>query len=317
MNIKAESVRSLKNVTKKDVAFAGGKGAFLGDMTAAGIPVPPGFVVSAQAFEEFLNQANINVELVSILDNTDHKTVNTVSDISEKAKGLIANAGIPEALEKEIKETFEGLNAKYVAVRSSATSEDSVDASWAGQLESYLNTTEENLLENIKKCWASLFTPKAISYRLEKGLHRKPVSVAVVVQKMVESEVSGVAFSVHPVTQDPDQMIIEAGFGLGEAIVAGSITPDSYVVKKSTKDLVEKRINTQERGLFRNEEGVNEWLNVPKVLGEQAGLSDEEAIELSGIVQNIEKNYGFPVDVEWAKERGRFYILQSRAITTI
>jgi len=322
----------LNNISKDDVVLAGGKGASLGEMTRAGIPVPPGFVVTAPAFDEFLKVTDLNVELDAILDNVDHNVMHTVDAASEKIKALIVNEGaMPEGMQRDIIVTHKKLGAKYVAVRSSATSEDSADAAWAGQLESYLNVTEENLMESVKLCWASLFTPRAIFYRFEKGLHDKPISVAVVVQKMVESEVSGIAFSVHPVTQDRDQLIIEAGFGLGEAIVQGAITPDSYVVEKSEKTILDKNITTQERGVYRsdaNDANVHandanavmsgsEWRDIPASEGEKPTLSDEEVLELSELVMKIEKHYGWSVDVEWAREGGKFYIVQSRPITTL
>lgn len=315
-------------VNKGDVLIAGGKGASLGEMTGVGIPVPPGFVITAQSFDEYLKVTDLNVELDAILDNVDHEVMHTVDDASEKIKALIMNEGeVPEEMQKEIIKAHKKLGAEYVAVRSSATSEDSADAAWAGQLESYLNVLEDNLIESVKLCWASLFTPRAIFYRFEKGLHGKPISVAVVVQQMVESEVSGIVFSVHPVTQDHDQLIIEAGFGLGEAIVQGAITPDSYVVEKSNWNILDKNITTQEKGMCRGKDGGIEWQDIPKEKGEKATLSDEEVLELAKLVVKIEKHYGFPVDVEWAllrqgfegqaREKGKFYIVQSRPITTL
>ncbi len=231
-----ELLRDFKKLNKNDISIAGGKGASLGEMTQAGIPVPPGFVILAVAFEKFLEETDLNVEIDSLLDSVNHKKIHTVENASEKINALILGAEIPKDIADEIQKFFKDLNTKYVAVRSSATAEDSASAAWAGQLDSYLNTTEENLLENVKKCWASLFTPRAIFYRFEKNLHKQKISVAVIVQKMVESEVSGIAFSVHPVTEDHNQLIIEAGFGLGEAIVSGQITPDSYVVEKNPTD---------------------------------------------------------------------------------
>src|SRR3989344_5368107 len=223
-----ELLRDFKNISKSDVALAGGKGASLGEMTKAGIPVPSGFVILSSAFEKFLEETDLNVEIDAALNLVNHKEIHTVENASAKIEALILEAAMPKDIADEIKEFFKRLDSKYVAVRSSATAEDSASAAWAGQLESYLNTTEDILLENVKKCWASLFTPRAIFYRFEKDLHKQKISVAVVVQKMVESEISGIAFSVHPITQDRNQLIIEAGFGLGEAIVSGQITPDSY-----------------------------------------------------------------------------------------
>lgn len=329
--------KKFEEINKVDVVIAGGKGASLGEMTQAGIPVPPGFVVLASAFDEFLKITDLNVELDAILDRVNHEVIHEVDDASEKIKALILGKEMPQEMADAITAAFKKLDAKFVAVRSSATSEDSAAAAWAGQLDTYLNTTEKDLLENVKKCWASLFTPRAIFYRFEtqpspkatagkKGHVRQDISVAVVVQKMIQSEVSGIAFSVHPVTQDYDQLIIEAGFGLGEAIVSGSITPDSYVIEKSSWKLIDKNITTQDRGLFRkNDSGhpstssgsPNEWQDIPTDKGEKPTLTDGEVIELAKLVVKIENHYGFPVDVEWAREDGQFYIVQSRPITTL
>lgn len=332
-----EITREFNKLNKNDAGIAGGKGASLGEMTQAGIPVPPGFVVLAQAFERFCEETDLDVEIDSILHKVDHKEIHTVDSASEKIKALILEAKIPEDIAKEIKSEFKKLGVRFVAVRSSATAEDSSEAAWAGQLDSFLNTTEKDLLEKVQRCWASLFTPRAIFYRFEKGLHGTHISVAVVIQKMVESEVSGIAFSVHPVTEDYNQLIIEAGFGLGEAIVSGQITPDSYVVEKTPRRIIDKNISEQERGLYRlirpnmyitnaergkelkNEArcGGNEWTDIPKGKGARQKLSDEQILELSELILKIEKHYGFPCDIEWALESNKFFIVQSRPITTL
>lgn len=300
-----------------DSSIAGGKGASLGEMTRAGIPVPPGFVVLTSGFERFIEETGLHIEIDTILHSVDHTEVHTVERASEKIQSLIMGAEMPAYIADQITRSFTELNTTWVAVRSSATAEDSLSAAWAGQLDSYLNTTEETLLENVKKCWASLFTPRAIFYRFEKDLHTQKISVAVVVQKMVESEASGVAFSVHPVTEDRNQLIIEAGFGLGEAIVSGQITPDSYVVEKEPRRIIDKNVSIQARGLYRGETEGNEWRDIPEETGEKQVLSDDEIADLSGIILNIEKHYGFPVDIEWARESEEFFIVQSRPITTL
>ncbi len=311
-----ELTRFFSKISKHDVALAGGKGASLGEMTQAKIPVPNGFVILADSFEKFLEETDLNVELDSILDQVNHKEMESIETASEKIKALILGAKMPKYIETQIQKDFKELNTKYVAVRSSATSEDSSSAAWAGQLDSFLNTTKKDLLDKVKRCWASLFTPRAIFYRFEKGLHNTKISVAVVVQKMVESEISGIAFSVHPVTQDRNQLIIEAGFGLGEAIVSGQITPDSYVVEKVPRRIIDKNVSEQERGLFKIEGGGNEWKNVTDK-GAQQKLSDKQIMELSETILRIEKHYAFPCDIEWAFEGGKFFIVQSRPITTL
>lgn len=311
-----ELTRFFNEISKKDVGIAGGKGASLGEMTQAKIPVPKGFVILSDSFEKFLEETDLNVELDSILDQVNHKEMQSIENASEEIKALILRAEMPKDIEKEIVKGFKKLDSKFVAVRSSATSEDSSSAAWAGQLDSFLNTKENTLLENVKRCWASLFTPRAIFYRFEKDLHKTKISVAVVVQKMVESEISGIAFSVHPVTQDRNQLIIEAGIGLGEAIVSGQITPDSYVIEKEPRRIIDKNVSEQERGLFKVETGGNEWKSTKEKGGEQK-LSDKQIEELSEIILRIENHYDFPCDIEWAYEKGKFFIVQSRPITTL
>ncbi|HIH11459.1 TPA: hypothetical protein HA241_04680 [Candidatus Woesearchaeota archaeon] len=308
-------IRKFQTISKNDTALAGGKGASLGEMTNAGIPVPPGFVILADTFEQFLQRNNIHNEIDAVLHTVDHQKMHTIEHASEQIKAIMLSQPLPNEITQEIQTAFAALKTPFVAVRSSATVEDGSTAAWAGQLESYLNTTKDNLLENVKKCWASLFTPRAIFYRFEQNLHEQHISVAVVMQKMVESEVSGIAFSVHPVTQDRNQLIIEAGLGLGEAIVSGQITPDSYVVEKKERKIIEKAVNTQSKGLFRSLRGENEWKNISK--SNKQKLTDTQIIELSELIIKIEQHYSFPVDVEWALEKGKFYIVQSRPITTL
>ncbi len=311
-------IRNFKQINKDDVEIAGGKGASLGEMMQAKIPVPPGFVVLSNTFDDFIKETDLNVQIDAILDTVNTDVVHTMDEASEKIQALIINEEIPEEAKEAILKSFKELNTKFVAVRSSATSEDSADAAWAGQLDTFLNTTQENLLENVKKCWASLFTPRAIFYRFEKKLHKTPVSVAVVIQKMIESEESGIAFSVHPVTQDKNHIIIEAGFGLGESIVSGQITPDSYVIDKQDWHIIDINVSEQEKGIFKKtgKEGGNEWKNLGEK-GNKQVLTEKEIIEISKLTKLIEDHYKFPVDIEWAKEKGKFYITQSRPITTL
>lgn len=318
-----EHIRDFGQIGKSDVTIAGGKGASLGEMTQAGILVPPGFVVLAAAFERFLEDTDLNTEIDSLLHDVRHDEIRSVENASAKIQEMILLAKMPQEIAAEIKKSFNKLDAKYVAVRSSATSEDSASSAWAGQLDTFLNTTEENLLENVQKCWASLFTPRAIFYRFEKEMHKNIILVAVVVQQMVESESSGVAFSVHPVTEDQNQLIIEAGYGLGEAIVSGQITPNSYVVEKNPRRIIDKNISTQNRMLTRadkrvgDDEPANMWVDVPEPKASSQVLTDAQILELAELVLKIEVHYGFPCDIEWAFKKGKFYITQSRPITTL
>lgn len=309
-------VKTFDQIKDNDINLAGGKGLSLSKMIRNKFPVPPGFVVLASAFDQFLKETNINPEIDAMWNRLNIKDVENVEENSEIIKGIILKKKFPEALGKEILIAFDKLRVKRVAVRSSATAEDSKIDAWAGQLESYLYITKNSLLKNIQECWASLYTPRALFYRAERGLTRKQVSVAVVIQKMINSEVSGVCFTVHPITQDKDQMIIEACWGLGEALVQGIITPDSYVVGKSTLNLVDLNVNSQEKQIVRG--GKTTILKkVAKHKQEKQKLSEKYIVELASLCKQIENYYSEPQDVEWALEKGKLYIIQSRPITTL
>lgn len=318
-------IKFFKNISKGDVNIAGGKGASLGEMTQAKIPVPNGFVVLAAAFDRFLEETQLKEEIAARLAAVNPNDTNSVDKASNVIRDAIHDRSMPKDLEKEILTAFTKLDTRFVAVRSSATAEDSSVASWAGELESYLNTDKKNLIERVRRCWSSLYTPRAIFYRYEKGLIDHYVSVAVVIQKMVQSEISGIAFTVHPVTEDYDQMIIEAGYGLGEAIVSGQITPDSYVISKSSTSIVDTYVSSQTRQLIRKksaqnkggeENTSNEWVELGKK-GEKQKVENKKVLALAKVFKRIEDHYKFPCDIEWAMEKGKIYITQSRPITTL
>src|SRR3990167_10763011 len=268
----SDFVLKFDKLSKHDVQLAGGKGASLGEMSQAKIPVPPGFVVLASAFDRFLHETDLEVDVEAQLKKVNHRDINSVEKYSVVIRDLIHDSRMPQDLQREIMSAYASLAKSqgqiansikshkllaishelfYVAVRSSATAEDSSQASWAGELESYLNTTEKNLLGCVKQCWSSLFTPRAIFYRHEKKLHKAKVSVAVVVQAMVQSEIAGVCFTVHPVTKDRHQMIIEACWGLGEALVGGQVTPDAYVIDKRDWSLIDVSVSEQKKMITR------------------------------------------------------------------
>ena len=310
-------IKNFKQLSKIDVSIAGGKGASLGEMTRVKMPVPPGFVVLADAFDRFLAETDLDVEVAAILKKVNYKDINSVDKASNTIRDLLADANFPEDIGTAIKKDFIKLGAEFVAVRSSATAEDSSVASWAGELETYLDTNKRMLLENVKKCWSSLFTPRAIFYRQEKKLLKTKVSVAVVIQKMIESEISGIVFTVHPVTRDKNQMIIEAGWGLGEAIVSGQVTPDAYVIDKRDFSIIDINIAKQKMMIIRKAGGGIKHAAVPKAKQERQKLNGKQIIELAKICANIEKHYKKPQDIEWAFAKGKFYITQSRPITTL
>jgi len=317
----SDFIKNFTELNKNDTHIAGGKGASLGEITQAGIPVPPGFVLTASAFDRFLEETDLTQEIEAQLDKVNYEDVNSVDNASRTIADLIHDAKFPKDLQKDILEHFKKLDVDYVAVRSSATAEDSSTASWAGELDSYLNTDEDHVLGNVKKCWASLFTPRAIVYRMEKGLREIKVSVAVVIQAMVQSDISGITFTVHPVTKDKNQMIIEAGYGLGESIVGGQITPDSYVINKDDLEIIDINIANQEKKIVKDDEGGNHWVNIDSEDQEKQKLTGEQIVELAKICANIEKHYNFPCDIEWAMtqkmQKWEFFIVQSRPITTL
>lgn len=307
---------NFRQLSKNDIALAGGKGASLGEMTRIGLSIPPGFVVLASAFDQFLENTNLNIKIRTILKGVSPKKMESVEKASEEIRNLIDNGKASENVRTEIIKEFKKLKTRFVAVRSSATAEDSKAASWAGELETYLNVTEKNLIKSVIKCWSSLFTPRAIFYRFEKKLHRRKVSVAVVVQEMVQSEISGICFTVHPITKDKSQMVIEAGFGLGEAIVGGQITPDTYIVHKNNFSILNINVSEQNIAIVRAKNGNLKKKLTPKQ-GSKQKLSTKQIIKLSKICQGIEKHYKHPQDIEWAYEKGKFYITQARPITTL
>lgn len=308
-------VSSLVDLTDTDVAIAGGKAASLSMLLRNNNPVPNGFVILTNAFDEFINANNLNSEIEVILANVDINNPKKVSTASKKIKKIILNKRIPKGIVEEIESTFHNLNSEKVAVRSSATDEDSISSSWAGCFESYLNVDKSNLIESIQMIWASLYNPRCLTYKFNNDI-KKDISVGVVVQEMIQSEVSGICFTAHPVTGDKNTVIIEAGFGIGEAIVGGKITPDMYLVHKQKKQITYKQISEQ-RIKYSQGKKNNSVYKVDKEKQSIQKLSDDQIITLFEKCIYIEEIFGSFQDIEWAFVDNSFYITQSRAITTI
>ncbi len=312
----------LNEITKDDIALAGGKGANLGELLRNEIPVPNGFVIDSRTFIEFMEVTGLKYQVADMLRGLDVEDTNALQETSRRIRELIENTKIPEDIEKEIREAYRELCREegeevFVAVRSSATAEDLPDASFAGQQETYLNVKgEDDVVEKVRKCWSSLYTPRAIYYRVQKGFRHEDVSIAVVVQKMVNSEKSGVMFTSHPVTGEK-LCVIEAAFGLGEAIVSGKVSPDTYVYDRVNRKLVEMKIGEKKIMITRNEKGETVEIELPPEKAKQRVLTDEEIEELVKFAELIENHYNQPQDVEWAIEKGKVYIVQSRPVTTI
>ena len=309
-------------VTKKDIPLVGGKGANLGEMTNAHIPVPPGFIVTVNAYYDFLQRSKISDKIHNLLKPLDPSDSKQLQQIADQVQQVVLDAPMPPELAKEIEQAYIKMGRGLVAIRSSATAEDLPEASFAGQQSTFLNVQgEKGVVAAVQACWASLFTPRAIFYRHHHGFDHLRVGIAVPVQKMVQSEAAGVMFTLEPVTSDSSKITIEAVYGLGETIVSGDVTPDMYMVDKDGLRISKKTIAPQEWKLIKREGSKGEETNVKVVLTpeEQAQqkISDEDIITLAKLGKRIEDWYQFPQDIEWAKENNKLFIVQTRPVTTI
>ena len=245
---------SIKDLGVDDIPIAGGKAANLGELTSAGFEVPPGFVLTTESYDYFLESNGLGDLLATVMENLDVSSDEKVQEASVNIRRAFEVGKIPEDLEELIISEYEKLgngSNPLVAVRSSATAEDLPTASFAGQQDTFLNVSNpQSLLESIKRCWSSLFTPRAIAYRVQKGFDHASVKLAVVVQRMISSDRSGIMFTVDPNSELP-HIIIEAGYGLGEALVGGKVTPDTYCVDKFHRKILNKRISNQTWMLIR------------------------------------------------------------------
>ncbi|GIW15491.1 MAG: phosphoenolpyruvate synthase [Tepidiforma sp.] len=318
------SVVWFSEVGREDIGLVGGKGANLGELIRAGIPVPPGFVVTADTYFRFIHQNGLEPVIKKELFGLDVHDTRQLNERAENIQRRIMEAPMPAHIADEIRAAYRELGEGPVAVRSSATAEDLPEASFAGQQSTFLNVVgADNVVRAVQACWASLFEARAIFYREESGYDHTKVGLAVPVQRMVQSEISGVMFTVEPVTSDRTRITIEAVYGLGEGIVSGEISPDLYLVDKESLQIISKTVTPQERMIARrpdadgSHEGANAWLPVPEHLRERQKLTDAEIRELARIGRAVEEHYGAPQDIEWAYEKGQFYLVQARPVTTL
>ncbi len=321
-------------IDKHDTPTVGGKGANLGEMTQAGFPVPYGFVITSKAYFDLIEENNLRQRIGALLAFVNFENQQELSGASDAIQKLILNASVPKDIVHAIVDAYTQMTFKelkrlkrgggffgpgahpLVAVRSSATAEDLPEASFAGQQETYLNVKGDNvLLKMVRACWASLFTQRAMYYRNQNHFDHLKVGLAAVVQRMIQSDVSGIAFSIDPVSNNKDVITIEAIYGLGEYIVGGKVTPDHYEVVKKSGDILKKEVKKQTIALVQKE-GGNKEIKVPEKFQNAQKLSVSQILELAVTIAKIEKHYFFPQDIEWALEKGRFYIVQSRPITT-
>ena len=324
-------IKWFDEIGKGDVGIVGGKGANLGELTSFGLPVPPGFCVTASGYTKFIKYAELDEVVKLLMEAVDVEDVDELTNASKEIQTKIKEKEFDPELKEEILSAYRefseniGLKDPEVAVRSSATAEDLPDASFAGQQDTYLHISgEEELLSHIRDCFASLWTSRAIYYREKQNYDHFDVALSVVIQKMVNSEKSGVMFTANPINNSSDEMMINASYGLGEAVVSGIVTPDEYIIDKKTKKVIEKNISEKEYMVIKNENGVGtRTVNVKDILGEDAikaeALSEDELNTLIERGLKVEKLYGSVQDTEWGfdKDTKEFYFLQSRPITTL
>lgn len=320
---KQDLVLWFRDLGKEDIPIVGGKCANLGELIGKiRVPVPDGFAVSALAYKAFLDKTKAHRKIESLLSSIDPSDMKSLQDTSEKIRKYIEGLPMPKEMEKEILQKYRelcrtsGKDDLAVAVRSSATAEDLPGASFAGQQDTFLNVTQKNLLESIKKCWSSLFTPRAIVYRKEKGFSADEVLISVAVQELIFSRTSGVMFTIEPVSGAEDRIVINASWGLGEAIVSGQVTPDEYVVRKKNFKIDERQVVRKERQITSDRKGGTKWEAVPKDRQDVQTITDEQIVRLAQYGAQIETHYGVPQDIEWAvDDRGKIFILQARPET--
>jgi pyruvate,water dikinase len=319
-------IRWFDEIGAADVGLVGGKAANLGEMVATGLPVPPGFCLCAQAYRDFIRAARLNDPIRAILAETRQDDPAEVEVKSARIRELITEQTVPPDIAEQVEDSYRrlaeemgksDLSAVPVAVRSSATAEDLPTASFAGQQDTYLNIRgTDELIDCVRKCWASLWTARAVTYRARQGFDHQRVYLAVVVQAMIDSEVSGILFTANPSTHSRDEIVIEASWGLGEAIVSGLVTPDTFTVRKSDGQVLSRQIASKELLIEYARKGGTVERETPPAQREIPSLSDDQLAELAALGQRVEAHYRAPQDIEWGYAEGRLYILQSRPITT-
>ncbi|HOM77739.1 MAG TPA: phosphoenolpyruvate synthase [bacterium] len=316
MNKSTAHILNFSDIRKSDLPYVGGKGANLGEMLSAGIPVPDGFVVTAKAYYDFLDGTSLRHKILTELSGLDVDDSKALAQASKNIKTAILAAKMPDDLAEEIKNAYIKLSGEHdllVAVRSSATAEDLPDASFAGQQETYLNIRgSKEVIKHVQKCWASLFEARAIFYRTENGFNHFKVGIAVPVQLMVQSDVSGIMFTVNPLTNNRKEISVEVAYGLGQPIVSGEITPDQFIVNKDTLRIKTRHISKQTWQLTYAGK-----TKISKAYQEKQKLEDKFVEKVAEMGKKIEDHYGHPQDIEWAMEKGKLLIVQSRPVTTL
>lgn len=320
MTARMKTLLWFNEIDKDDGSRVGGKGANLGEMMKAGFPVPNGFVVTAGSYFQMLEENNLKTQIKELLHNLDIENPKQLQRASASIKKIIEKADIPDNIDRDVRAAYHKLGKGkevYVAVRSSATAEDLPEASFAGQQETFLNVKgDSSLVHHVRLAWASLFEPRAIYYRERQGFDHLKVGIAVPVQKMIQSDVSGIMFTINPTNNDKTTIVIETIWGLGEMIVQGAYTPDHYEVDKNSFQILKKVISKQKLEMIKSGH-KNIERKVPKSRKDKIKLTESQIIEIAKIGQKLQQHYFFPQDIEWAMDNGVMYIVQTRPITTI
>ncbi|SEM90573.1 phosphoenolpyruvate synthase [Lihuaxuella thermophila] len=313
----AKPVLYFHEVDRFSLPLVGGKGANLGELCKAGFPVPPGFCVTTQAYKEFIQMSSEMDSFFELLDHLDADDIEGLRKTAEQIRAHLLQLEIPEHIKKGITEAWAASGEEFAyAVRSSATAEDLPTASFAGQQDTFLNIRgKEDLLFHIRRCWASLFTDRAIAYRKKNGFDHRQVYLSVVVQRMVRPDVSGILFTADPVNGNRNVVSIDASFGLGEAIVSGIVSADLYKVKQDR--IIQKQVAEKKKAIYSLPEGGTVTRELPPDLREKSSLTDEQVLALARLGKQIEQHFGSPQDIEFCVERGEVYIVQSRPITSL
>ena len=339
MKREEENILWFSDLSKDSIPEVGGKGANLGEMFNIKLPIPNGFCVTVSAYQTFLDATGIKSRISNLLKNLDVENTDSLNEVSYKIRELIVKSSMPKNIEKEIIENYGNLDVNpsllksggaldfiksgrgnaFVAVRSSATAEDLLEASFAGQQATFLNVIgNKALIEAVKNCWASLFTSRAIYYRENNNFDHMKVYISVVIHKMVNGDVSGVMFTANPSTNNENEIMIEGSYGVGETIVSGQVNPDNFILDKESLAVKERKIKHKEL-MINYDENLNKNVRrkVPENMADVSCLTNEDVRSLAQYGKKIEEHYGKPMDIEWGIERNKLYILQARPITTL
>jgi len=316
-------ILNFNQVDRHSIALVGGKGANLGELISNHFPVPDGYCITVNAYKRFIEENRLDEKINQIIELIDWKNPADIAHHSEKIRGLIEEHEINSEMKSEIIKAYKQMDSVrnekgYVAVRSSATAEDLPDSSFAGQQETYLYVKgEKELIHFVKSCWASLWSTRAMSYRHKKDYDHRKVFISVVIQEMVDATVSGILFTNNPLSQNRNEIYISSSYGLGELIVSGQITPDSFIIDKNNLRVKHQELGTKEKELVIGTTERTTLLEVSSNRREAYSLTQDQLRELGGLALKVEQHYDFPQDMEWAFAEGKLYLLQARPITTL